>query len=80
MKSGVITSILGVSCLELHSKSIKLVNFLGAHFSLGRGTILVWGGTSSDLGPVVPGLGPPYKYSRLYYALIRHIYSVFSVI
>ena len=49
--SGVITSILGVSGLELHSSSTKPVNFFGAQLSLGGaqfsrgggGTILVWG-------------------------------------
>ena len=64
---GVITSILGVSGLELHSSSTKPVDFFRAQSSLGGGggTILIWGGTSSDLGrhssmeclpPVAPGL------------------------
>ena len=52
--SGVTTSILGVSGLELHSSSTKPVNFFG-------GTVLSWGGhnhrlggTSSDLGGTAP--------------------------
>ena len=59
--SGVITSILGVSDLELHFSGTEPVTFFGAQFSLG-GTVLVrgaqsviWGGTArnapSSVGP-----------------------------
>ena len=57
--SGVITTILGVSGLELHSSCTKPVNFFGALSSLGGGgTIFVWRGTSSDLGAHGPGMPP----------------------
>ena len=36
MNSGVITSILGVSGLELHSRSAEPVTFFGAQSPLGR--------------------------------------------
>ena len=52
--SGVITSILGVSGLELHSSNTKPVNFFGAQLSLGGGTILTWGGHNSRLGGTAP--------------------------
>ena len=45
--SGMITSILGVSGLELHCSGTEPVTFFGAQSSLG-GTILVCGGTSRD--------------------------------
>ena len=53
MNSGMTTNILGVSGLELQSSSTKSVNSLGHNPRLG-GTILVWGGTSSDLGDTAP--------------------------
>ena len=49
--SGMITSILVVSGLKLHSSSTELVNFLEAQSSFG-------GGTSSDLGGTVPDCPP----------------------
>ena len=52
--SGVITNILGISGLELHSSSTKFVNFFWAQSSLGRTRFSFWGGTSSNSG----GHGP----------------------
>ena len=54
--SRVMFSILRVSGLKLHSNGTKMLLSLG-HIPRLEGTILVWGGTSSDLGghgPVMP--------------------------
>ena len=61
-----ITSILGFSGLKLHSSGTDPINFFGAQSSLWGGTILVWEGTSSDLGDTAPecppcGAGPAEK-------------------
>ena len=53
--SGVITSILGVSGLELYSSGTKPVTFFGAQSSLGGHNSLL-GGTSSDFGGYGPGM------------------------
>ena len=53
--SGVITSVLGVSGLELYSSGTKPVTFFGAQSSLG-GHDSRLGGTSSDLGGYGPGM------------------------
>ena len=48
--------------LDLHSRSPDLVDFFGAQSSLGgRGTIFVWGGTSSHLGGARPRNAPPWR-------------------
>ena len=67
INSGVITSILGVSGLELHSSSTKPVDFFRAQSCLGGGgTILIWGGTSSDLEGHSPMECPPPPWRRAY--------------
>ena len=53
--SGVITSILGVSGLELHFSGTEPVTFFWEQFSLG-GHNSCLGGTSSDLGGEGPGM------------------------
>ena len=59
MNSRVITSTLGISGLELHYSGSEPVTFFGSQSSLGDGgTILVWRGTSSDLGGSRPGNAP----------------------
>ena len=55
--SRVITSILGVSGLELHFSFTEPLNFFGAQSSLG-GHDSRLGGTSSDLGPGGGGTAP----------------------
>ena len=61
--SGVITSILGVSGLQLHSSSTEPVNFFGAQSSLGVALFSFGGhkqwfgrGTALECPPVAPGL------------------------
>ena len=61
--SEVITSILGVSGLELHSSSTEPVNFFGAQssiggaqFSLGGVQAVIWKSTSPECPLVAPGL------------------------
>ena len=58
--SGVISSILGVSGLELHSSSTEPVNFFGHIPNLG-GQNSGLGGTSSDLGGTRPQNVPPWR-------------------
>ena len=58
--SGVITSILEVSSLEMHSSGTELVTFFGAQSSLGVHNFRL-GGASSELGkhgPVMPPGAP----------------------
>ena len=66
--SGVITSILGVSDLELHFSGTELVTFFGVQSSLG-GTVLVWGAKAVILGArpwnAPRGVGPAASYSNL---------------
>ena len=62
MKSGVITSTLGVSGLELHFSGTEPATFFGAQSSLG-GTVLVWGAQAMIWGGARPrnatrGVGP----------------------
>ena len=58
-KFRVITSILRVLGLDLHSSSTEPVNFFGAQFSLGRAQFsFVGGGTNSDLGERGSGMPP----------------------
>ena len=69
---GVITSILGVSGIELHSSGTDPVTFFEAQSSLG-GIILV-GSTSSDSGEHSPGM-PPWrrtccKFTAIYRTVI----------
>ena len=58
--SGVITSTLGVSGIELHSSSTKLVNFFGCISRLGGHSSRL-GGTSSNLGGNGPGMPPSWR-------------------
>ena len=46
-----LTSILEVSSLELHSNGTKPVTFFGEQSSVGGGTILVWGSTAPECPP-----------------------------
>ena len=55
--SRVITNILGVSGLELHSSGTEPVTFFGTQFSLGGHNSRL-GGPRSDLGGHGPGLPP----------------------
>ena len=48
----------GVLDLDLRSSSPEPVNFFGEQSSVGRGTIFVWGGTSSHLGGHGPEMLP----------------------
>ena len=50
-KSGVTTSILGVSGLKLHSSGTEPVTFFGAQFSFGGAQAVIWG--------FGPGMPPP---------------------
>ena len=56
MNSGVITSILGVSGLELHSSSTEPVNFFRAKFSFGGVQADILGGHGPEMPPVAPAL------------------------
>ena len=83
--SGVMISILRVSCLKLlHSRGTEPVTFFEHNPRLG-GTILVWRGTSSDLGGARPqnaprGAGPGLKGFQCFICGILKIcfYSSFN--
>ena len=70
--SGVITSIVGVSGIELHSSITEPVNFKGGTILAWGGTILVWRGTSSDLGGGTASDCSPWRQAwRLSVAIYR---------
>ena len=77
--SEVISSILGVSGLELNSSSTEPVKFFGVQSSAwGEGTILVWG-SSSGLGAHGPRIPPsPRTYAESNFQLFR-FYSLLVI-
>ena len=74
MNSGIITSIFGVSGIELLSIGTKPITFIGAQSSLG-GIILVWGGTSSDMGEHGRGI-PPWRWACCKFTAIYRIVTI----
>ena len=76
--SGVITSILGVSGLELHFSGTEPVILFGAQSSLG-GHNSCSGSTSSDLGRHWPGMPPWRRACCKFRAIYRTVTIAFSL-
>ena len=75
--SEVITSILGVLGLELHSSGTEPVTFFGAQSSLGGHHILVWGGHKQWFGCHSPGIYPVASACCKFTAIYRTVTIAF---